>query len=368
MSQIFHQQLKQRRDAVLQEAEIKLKKQDEKDIESLLEKISIYNSMLSSVPDQKRKKTDMVVATLIWLICVSLVGLAWGKRLEHTKVVLQVETQALAFKLAEPLDWSEGIAVVPDKVSIERMGVLQLTGTGTTSSFDFKGKVSSEMSGGDIRLAILKQSPEGELLIRSIDGELIEIASKNAVFNGRFTLSGDTIISAKRSADRIASNYTVASSKGPESIIFQSQQGGAIPAVLRFSPKKELVLHNLKIRALNFSQRMPMASVENAFVSGISSGSILVSEIAETMDLRKMDQLRLSGVDGRLTEIRVKDSIRLRFEGEVEQILKGSGDFSQDLRPSYLQYIYHQQPLTMFFSAVTFLWGISWSAKTLLFS
>lgn len=364
MSRIFQQQLKQRRDAVLQEAEIKLKAQDEKDIESLLEKISIYNSILSSVPDQKRKKTDMVVATLIWLICVSLVGLAWGKRLEHTKVVLQVETQSLAVELAEPLDWSEGIAVVPDKVSIERMDVLQLTGA--TSSFDFKGRVSGEMSGGNIRLAALKQSPEGELLIRSVDGELIEIASKNAVFNGRLTLSGDTIISAKRSADRIASNYAVASSKGPESIIFQSQQGGAVPAVLRFSPKKELVLQNLKIRALNFSQKKPMASMESDFVSGISGGSILLSEIAETIDLRKTDQLSLSGVAGNLTEIRVKDSILLRFEGEVEQILKGSKDFSQDLRPSYLQYIYHQQPLTMFFSAVTFLWGISWSAKKLL--
>lgn len=364
MSQLFHQQLKQRRDAVLREAEIKLEKQDEKEIEPLLEKISIYNSILSSIPDQKRKKTNMIIATLIWLICVSLVGLAWGKRLIHTSVVLQVDTQAVAVEATEPFVWSEGVTVVPDKLSIERMDVLQLTGT--TSFFDLKGGVSGEMSGGNIRLATLKQSPGGELLIRSVDGDLIEIASKNTVFSGKFTLSGNTNIKAKTTADRIASDYNVASSIGPESLIFQSQKSGAIPAVLRFSPEKELVLQNLKIRALNFSQRKPMAPAESDFVSGISKGSILLSEIPETIELRKTDQLSLSGVVGRLTEIRVKDNIKLRFEGEVEQIMKGSGNFSQDLRPSYLQYIYHQQPLTMFFSAVTFLWGIAWSAKTLL--
>ena len=363
MSWVFHQQLKQRRNTVLREVEAKLQKQDEDNIESLLEKISIYNAILKSIPDPKRRQKNMILATVIWLLCVSLVGLAWGKRLGHTNIVLQLESQALALELLEPLVWSEGIAVVPDKVSVERMDVLQLTGT---SSFDLSGKVSGEMSGGNIRLAAFKQSPGGELLIRTISGELMAISSKNADFSGRFTLSGETRISAKRSTERSASQYSIASSIGPESLIFQSQQGGAIPSVLRFSTDKELLLQDLKIKGLSFAFRKPMATAESEFICGIRSGAIFLSEISETLDLRETDQLSLKGVVGRLTEVRVKDNIKLRFEGKVAQILKGTGDFTQDLRPSYLQYIYHQQPLTMFFSAVTFLWGIAWSAKTLL--
>ena len=55
------------------------------------------------------------------------------------------------------------------------------------------------------------------------------------------------------------------------------------------------------------------------------------------------------------------------FEGKVRSASTGPSGFERELQPSLLEYLYHQQRLGFFWAAVSFLWGVLWSARTLIF-
>ena len=44
-------------------------------------------------------------------------------------------------------------------------------------------------------------------------------------------------------------------------------------------------------------------------------------------------------------------------------MLVGPTDFQHNAAPSILKYLYHQQPLSFFWSTVTVLFGMVWSAR-----
>jgi len=364
MTQKLRQHLKKRREDAVREAEKRLQTDDTEDIDRLIQQISMYSSSLSALP--VNRLTEGVVASLVWLLCASVVGLAWGIRVPETRIVLTVESHAVNMDLTEAFDWSEELSIQPGGVRIYDMEVLKLPER--ASRMILTGSAWADIVGNQLQLSALKRSLGGEFSIELTDGG-VEMRSKNAAFNGEFTVSGNATLSAGILSGIESSNYSL-SLDFPERISFNSHKSSAVPGVLRFglNEEEELVLYDLQIQGLRLSQLKTNKVGSDQFVSSIIDGSVQLSDISESVDLNAHEPLLLSGVSGRISELRINNVIRTRFDGVVEEIFTGPEGFRTDLRPTVLQFIYHQQPLSFFFGAVTFLWGIFWSARKLLFS
>jgi hypothetical protein len=97
-------------------------------------------------------------------------------------------------------------------------------------------------------------------------------------------------------------------------------------------------------------------------------GMLTLHDVSEIITLREKERLSVTGVDGRVVELRAHDAINLIFEGTARTIDIGPTGFERHLTPTYLAYLYHQKPLAFFWGAVVFCWGVLWSIRKMIFA
>ena len=84
--------------------------------------------------------------------------------------------------------------------------------------------------------------------------------------------------------------------------------------------------------------------------------------------MQQGSRLRLEGAEGVISRLTIgPDGAALIFEGEVRSAATGPPGFERQLKPSLLEYLYHQQRLGFFWAVASFIWGLLWSARTLIF-
>jgi hypothetical protein len=152
----------------------------------------------------------------------------------------------------------------------------------------------------------------------------------------------------------------------PETLGFHTGIG-AVPIQFRVRPGTSWRLQNLRVHRLRFSRQMSEEAGEIAFVSTIKKGTLTLHDTAGSVTLQEGDHLSLTGVKGRLVDLRGGDTLDLIFEGTVTQVLIGPEGFKRDLTPSWFMYVSHNQPLIACWSAAVFLGGILWSLRATLF-
>jgi len=366
MTRLLRQRLEKKRNDSLREAELQLQTGDGKDIDPLLRQISLYNSVISALP--MNRLTEGLSAALVWLLCASAVGLAWRYHMPETRIILTAESEAANMDIAEAFEWGDQTSIRSTGATIDHMEMLKLPGE--SSATTLRDDSWTDFSASQIQLSTLHRASGGEFSIELKDTDTgIEIRSTKARFDGKFTLWGDTRISSGKYSKSASRNYSLRL-EFPEPVRFRSPENSNVPGTLRFalSEEESMVFYNLQVQGLRLSRQKSYEAGADKFVSSITGGTVQLSDISESVDLNAHEPLLLKGVKGRISELRIGDVIRIRFDGVVKEIFTGPEGFRTDLRPTVLQFIYHQQPLSFFFGAVTFLWGISWSARKLLMS
>jgi hypothetical protein len=91
------------------------------------------------------------------------------------------------------------------------------------------------------------------------------------------------------------------------------------------------------------------AVTEQASISQITSGTITITDTGEQITLNPSAILRLIDVRGRVTDLRLgSQGVRVKFEGTANSITLGNGDFARNLKPTFLEWLFHQQKLGLF--------------------
>jgi hypothetical protein len=131
-------------------------------------------------------------------------------------------------------------------------------------------------------------------------------------------------------------------------------------------PKGKIDLANLHVAEISFAKET--YDSETPFASGIMKGSVTVLSTGEKLPLQEGSRLRLEGTEGIISRLAIgPEGSTLIFEGAVRSAIIGPSGFERQLKPSLLDYLYHQQRLGFFWAAASFLWGLLWSARTLIF-
>ena len=106
-----------------------------------------------------------------------------------------------------------------------------------------------------------------------------------------------------------------------------------------------------------------LSSGNSVFVSAVIGGTIDLADISKTVKLRQRERLVLNSARGRIAEIRVGEHIEVAFEGSASAVKVGPKGFERDLTPSVLEFVYRNEPLWLFWSALLFPWGMLWNVR-----
>jgi hypothetical protein len=359
----LRRRIEAQRQTELQDVVSRLADNPSADVTEPLRRLKTYTEVLAYL--QPRVSRETIISVCVAVISIGLAGLLWGLPVPETQITVKVESGTVALKLARPWSWSGDLPLDSSAVTLEALTTItapelfpQLTSA--------RGDAWIHITGGDAALVGLQVKQDGILELESAHNEPLDIYARGAALSGQLTI-GDTIRMKAGMAMDHPGVETERHLAIPETIAFHAEGKGAVPVRLRLRPREPWLLRNLYIQELRFTRQIPAAAGDIAFISTIKKGTVTLHDVAASITLQENEPLTLRGVRGRLVELRGNDTLTLQFEGTVQKLFTGPADAQVNLAPSLLKYYYHQEPLTFFWSAVVFIWGILWSIRKTVF-
>jgi hypothetical protein len=331
---------------------------EERDAESIargLRQLDDYQRVLAALKPSPGR--DVKKAIVIAFICVLAAGLLWYLRVPRIHVLVDVHSDVVAFELNEP--WQLERRLRASQMRIEYLESIRAPALGVNID-SRNGDAWIDLSGGQIELHRAVFDAGGYLEIDS-GAEQMEWYFKNASLRGDLLIKGTVLLSAGNRPDRLAVDGVRQSIEVPETVHIRSGESGMIPSVVRIRPLDGWGFRDIRVNRLSFFRERVSTPGSIGFESAIRKGSVAIHETSSETDLKEGDRLVLEGVAGRLTRVEQGTALRIAFEGTVEKLLTGPEGFEHNLAPSYLEYLYVRKPLTFFWSAVVFMWGMLWS-------
>jgi hypothetical protein len=324
-----------------------------------LDRLEVYARLLALL--QPRLSREWLLAMFVAVLSLGGAGLLWGLQVRETRLTLDLQSEAVVVKLAQPWTWNGELPLDTRRVELATLTALETPELFPPLNSE-DDNVWIRLQGGKAALEKLQLGQHGILEIDTLQKDHLEIYARQAAMDGRFMVWGTTrvqagVVPGTLSID-VARELFV-----PETIVFRAAGQGARPVQLKLCPGEPWVLRHLPVQGLAFTRQIPTEPGENPFVSTIKSGTLTLTDVGQQVTLQENDSLSLSGLQGRLAEVRSGDSLHLRFEGTARQVALGPAGFQRSLAPSFLRYYYHQKPLKFFWGAVVFLWGLLWGIR-----
>lgn len=364
----LRQRLQAARDQEIRDAADRLFRGDSSDLDDRIRRIEAHATLLAALPAPRR--WEWLPALCVGGASVVLVGLLWTVPVPKSRIVLTIRSDTVKLGLTDP--WSSpGRFHLPldgGSVSIEALTAVDAPGLFPRLGSADRG-AWLRVGGGTVALQGLHLDGQGSLEVEGLEANRVRLSTRRARVKGVLTVGGGARVKAG-AADGRADVDRQLDDEIPEAIDFQSSGVGAVATQITLGPRAPWVLQNLHVQDLGFSREWSPAPGEVVFRSGIKEGTLTLHDVAESVALRDGDQLSLSGVDGRVAELRVEPgrALAVTFEGTARRVWTGSEGFSRDLAPSWLNYLYHQKPLEFFWSAVVLVWGMLWGVRKTIFA
>lgn len=322
-----------------------------------------YEALLDSSRAPKRHR--LVAAAIVATVCLLLAGLAWAVRIPNTNLHVAVVTDAVSFGLTEPWHWTGHWQLSDSVFRLDEMSELTLPPE-LSSVPQLTGRAWLDIENGLVALSDLELGSRGTFTFLSNPSATIYILSLNASLRGQLQISSNPAVSAGDEPSRQTALRT-SHFEVPGTISFYDDGHPRIPARIRLGTKDKITWRNIPVNKLSFSRGDGSADEGSFFISGIQSGTVTLGDTGEKVALQEKDQLYLESPTGLIQELELgPDALRLSFKGRTKKASIGVTGFEENLTPTWLSYLYHQERLGFLWGAVAFLWGVLWSTRELL--
>jgi hypothetical protein len=318
-----------------------------------------------TAPVQPLRK--IFLAAIVALCCLIPAGLALWLPTGNIPLLLEVEVDDLTLKLRDDRSWkSDDLDIETRRIRLTNLKDLDAPGlghNGPVTSLALEIMAAQQKTG--LRLKRLRASAGTRLLLHVTDYPRLDI--KAGVLEGQ--IEANNVQMVLKGAN--GSKNDLIQGPLPETLNFTTRQSSAGPAQLKLESQKPWRLDGLFVQELVFERlKKEEPPDSDHWVSTLLSGKISLLETEKKISLHKDDWLKLGRVEGHrlIIEFNPKkpDRFKLQFHGTVEKVEAGPDGFIRNLAPTWLEYLYHQQSLALFWSAVVFLWGMFWSLRNLL--
>jgi len=347
--------------------------------------VEFYSQLLSI--KKSTRLAQLVWSVVIALICLFIVGLAWILPVFSAKVLLEIETKSVTLTLNE--EWYADEPFLVDSFKINKLAEVVAPGVGDGNWNSEKMELSQQKTTvAKLKVCLrensricktltnaqeLSQMPECVLkdlpyprIDFSVQDDKLNMYVKCAFVTGELYAPPGAILRLGDTGEVQISGESIPDIS--ETIEFWTKPVGEFPILLELASEKAFKLRDLNVQGkIEFLEEVPLAP--GKFDSTILSGKLTMLETGVTKNLQEGDYLVLGKVSSgylKLKEIG-KKSMKVIFEGDVKQIRTRRGFFEKNLVPTWLEYIFYQNRLAFFWSAVIFLWGILWSVRNMIF-
>jgi hypothetical protein len=331
-------------------------------VDEELKQIEQVEKLLKFIPQSNN--TTVYRACLVGAICLVVASVLWTVRLPTSRLQLDVTSESVTLKLAKQTSWSGNWDLSGGLLRLEDMSRIDIPPELAPQNM-LSGRPWFEASNGDFTLKRLEFQAGAQLLVKKAELLGLDMNSWNSQLLGQLQVYGTPKLQAGRSPEE-SQKLSEARFDLPGTVTF-FHDAAQVPAILRVTPRGSLTLTDLAVDEISFAREK--ADSETSFQSGITKGNLTILTIGEKPPpLEAGSRLRLEGVEGVISDFTVNgDGTHLVFEGRVRSATIGPPGFERELKPSLLEYMYHQQRLGFFWAVASFLWGLLWSARTLIF-
>ncbi|MBL8701619.1 MAG: hypothetical protein JNK67_24780 [Alphaproteobacteria bacterium] len=301
----------------------------------------------------------ILLGTLLLALLVSIT-LRWPSN----RIVLALETGAVAFEIAERTDLADLDYRVPGTGPVRLYGVPELDVAPHVDVAGLRAPLTATVtaeavlqslrlgagSGLELRLqpkagldAILRGAGSADIELVSAGGELRVVAADGkALAPAILPEPIEIALTARQATDRMRLR---------------------LPAPTREQPI--VLAEEIKIRGLTFGRERSGRDDRLPFRSAILGGTIRMQDTARTATLQAGDPIWLENFDGIITSLRIDENgIKLHVLGTAARIAVGPPDFEEELTPTVLAYLYNKEGLKALWGSFLFILAALWQLRS----
>jgi hypothetical protein len=329
-----------------------------------VDRIKELQAVLAALP--RKESFPLRWAAMIGAVCLIGASLTWTIAIPRARVQLNLAAASIIVRLTDDFSWDGNWQVDPP-VRLLQFTHLDLPPEyGIPEAVENQASLELNVTQGNLRVRHLFIAQGAWSTIASGVSGGTDIVVHGAPFRGDIDISGVVSARAGPALGTSLPSQTFDPETPPGRIGFQYDGRSALPAVLHVSLVDELRLREIPVSALSFFEERADGTQGSAFTSQIISGTMTMTDTGEQITLAPAAALRLTDAQGIVSTLKVtRKDIQVKFEGTASDVTFGTGDFARSLKPTILEWLFHQQKLGFFWGAITFLWGFAWSARKL---
>ncbi len=305
----------------------------------------------------ERPPSRLLFAAGIAMLCMVLAGLAVGINAPSNALRMNVNTHSLSFAISERSgDWQgKHLSLNGTGLSLENVQAIALSGEQYQA-----GPYTLDLYEADYYLSDLHISA-GTWVDVDLDREILSLSFKQGTVSGTLRVKkAELVLSGKEDEQEQSIDEMTG-----EVLTFRSASLSELPLVLKIDQVHTSRSISLQATQLQFLRPDVPSSVR--WVSTILQGDLTLLLNERQTELLEGDLVLFDSFESERLVItpHADNTLHITAEGQSDGIRAGPQGYEKNLTPTLLEYLYYQQQLTLFWSAVLFLWGLFWSLRNL---
>jgi hypothetical protein len=334
-----------------------------------ISQIESLQKILSALPIKPVNSLRWLLTTgAICLVAVSIVAIIPVRK---ARIQIDVSSASVTLRPAQDFDWHGIWRVDPGIIQLKDFVRLRTPPDYGRSTSSSPTSLNLRISDGRAWISGLNLD-RGVALTISQNKFATNLVARDGGFRGHVDVIGS--IGAGDSEDDGVGSLPARRfnmDEPPGVFEFDYSSAGGSPtarrALLRITPTEQVTLREIPVSGLGFFEERPDGLGGPHFESQVIEGTIIMTDTGERVALNPASMLQLDDAQGLVTALQVTpNATRVKFEGSVRSVKVGSGEFIRNLKPTYLEWLYHQQTLVLLWGALAFLFGTAVSARKFL--
>jgi hypothetical protein len=324
-------------------------------------RIEALQKALSGLPIQPTNFLRCALTT--GAVCLIAASAAGTIPVRKTRIQLDVASTTVTVRLAEDYLWNGIWRVNPELIQLNDFTSLSIPPEYRKNGASPVTNLSLGITNGRAWVSELNLS-RGLLLTISQNDLVTNLLARAARFRGHLDVIGSVVSLENQLKDL---NFDSNQPPGLFQFDYTGAPASAKRALLRITPAEKIIMREIPVSGLGFSEEHADDLESSHFASQIVFGVITLTDTGKSIPLTSGTALELENAQGIVMALEIAtNATRVNFEGSVRGITLGSGEFAQNLKPTILEWLFHQQTLALLWGALVFLFGTAVSARKFL--
>ncbi len=325
------------------------------DVEKIAERLALYDTLREKLGTGKRAERLWGAAILV--LCVGAVGMAWSQRLRSPEIELDADASAIRLWQIDSLSWRGRLELAGDSEQVfSGFSELRLDG----------GRVRQPqrvLLRGEAALEDLRLAGDGPIVLRSLASRCVMITGAATI---RAVISiGET---TRLEVDTPGGKWSPPA-LGESQLQLLRAPGSEHPAGVRLCIDQPWRLAGTAPGRMQIAEPYPLEPGKELFLPSLRSGTVTLRSTGQEITLSDRDKLVLRAARGTAVPpasavFEVDRSVRVLYQGRVEEIALVHGRYEENLSPTWIEYLQTRR-FTLFFGTMTTILGILWGLRKL---